>query len=153
MEPQIQHVSPFLICGTTVRTMNRDEFNPGTAKISGLWTQFFGNDTANKIAHRIPDGRIYGVYSSYETDASGFFDVTAGVAVNAADAGFSSVEIQGGKYLVFEAKGPMPAAVIQTWGAIWTYFQMHPQVTRAFLTDFEAYSGTDTVQVHIGVTS
>jgi predicted transcriptional regulator YdeE len=151
MEPQIQHISPVLISGITVRTMNRDELNPDTAKISGLWAQFFSNNIANKVAHRLPEGPIYGVYSSYESDASGSFDVTAGVAVSAADAGFSNVEIQGGKYLVFEAKGAMPDTVIQAWSSIWTYFETHPQVKRAFLTDFELYLGMDTVRVHIGV--
>lgn len=151
MEPTLQDVSSFLISGPSVRTKNSDEFNPVTAKISGLWTQFFTQGVAAKIAHRTSSEAIYGVYSAYESDASGLFDVTAGVAVTAPDASFGNVEIKAGKYLVFETKGPMPAAVIQTWVAVWQYFETHPQVKRAYLTDFELYAGPDTVQVHIGV--
>jgi predicted transcriptional regulator YdeE len=91
------------------------------------------------------------VYSNYESDASGPFDVTAGVAVAAPAAEFKTIEVQGGQYLVFEAKGPMPGCVIEAWGQIWAWFNENPQTKRKFATDFEAYTGPDSVAVHIGI--
>jgi predicted transcriptional regulator YdeE len=153
MEPRVAHVSRFLVSGLTVRTMNRDEFKQETAKIPGLWAQFFSTGVADKILDRLPDAPIFGVYSAYESDATGFYNVTAGVSVTTLSRDFGSVEIQEGKYLVFDARGPMPAAVIQTWTSIWAYFEQHPQVQRSFATDFESYCGPDEVQIHIGVAS
>ena len=153
MEPKTTHISRFFVSGLTVRTMNRDEFNQETAKIPGLWAQFFSGGIADKIPDRLPDTPIFGAYSAYDSDATGFYNVTAGVSVTTLNQDFGSVEIQEGKYLVFDAIGPMPAAVIQTWALIWTYFEQHPEVTRSFLTDFESYCGSEEVQIHIGVAS
>ncbi|WGS45169.1 GyrI-like domain-containing protein [Burkholderia sp. JSH-S8] len=153
MEPKVAHISHFTVSGLTVRTTNRDESNQETAKIPGLWGQFFSSGLADNIPNRLPDTPIYGVYSAYESGATGFYDLTAGVSVNPPDRDFKNIEIAEGKYLVFEARGPMPAAVIQTWGAIWAYFDQHPQVQRSFRSDFESYCGPDEVRIHIGVAS
>lgn len=153
MAPKITHVSRFLVSGLTVRTINRDEFNQETAKIPGLWAQFFANGTADKIPGRLPDTPIVGVYSTYDSDLTSFYNVTAGVSVTTPNPDFNNIEVQEGKYLVFEAKGPMPTALFQTWAAIWAYFEQHPHVKRSYLTDFESYSGPEEVQIHIGVTS
>ncbi len=153
MEPTTTHVSHSIVSGLTVRTTNRDEFNPETAKIPTLWSRFFSSDIPDKIPNRLPDAPFLGVYSAYESDASGPYDITAGVTVTTLNPDFSNIEIQEGSYLVFEAIGPMPAAVIQTWTSVWTYFEQHPHVKRSFLTDFELYCGPEKVQIHIGVES
>ena len=85
------------------------------------------------------DGRVFGVYSGYASDQHGAFDVTAGVAAPAdhqALQGATTVDIEAGTYLVFEAEGQMPQLVIDAWGAVWRYFADHPQVQRRFGTDF-----------------
>jgi predicted transcriptional regulator YdeE len=92
-----------------------------------------------------------GVYSAYESDATGFYNVSAAVSVSTPSTDFDYVEIQEGTYLTFEARGPMPDALIQTWTSIWAYFEQHPQVKRSFVTDFESYCGPDEVQIHIGI--
>ncbi|UXU85276.1 GyrI-like domain-containing protein [Burkholderia sp. S-53] len=153
MEPMVAHISYFSVSGLTVRTTNRDEFNQETARIPGLWAQFFSSGLADSVPNRLPGTPIFGVYSAYESDATGFYDLTAGVSVAAPNPDYGSIEIREGKYLVFEARGPMPAAVIQTWTAIWTYFEQHPHVQRSFLTDFESWSDPEHVQIHIGVAS
>lgn len=81
---------------------------------------------------------------NYASDAGGPFDVTAGSAAE------SGLHIQPGRYLVFQARGAMPAAVIAGWQAIWAYFEQHPEIERRFLTDFEAYTGPEAVDIHIG---
>jgi predicted transcriptional regulator YdeE len=78
----------------------------------------------------------------------GAFDVTAGVATSKPE---SPLALQAGDYLVFSATGPMPQTVLQTWGQVWQYFQTNTGVQRSYATDFEAYLGTDKVEIHIGV--
>ncbi len=153
MEPKITHVSRFLVSGLITRTINRDEFNQETAKIPGLWAQFFASGAADKIPGRLPDTPIFGVYSTYDSDVTSFYNVTAGVSVTAANPDFSNIEVQEGKYLVFKSHGPLPTALMQTWASIWAYFEQHPHVKRSYLTDFELYSGPEKVQIHIGISS
>jgi predicted transcriptional regulator YdeE len=139
------------VSGLGVRTLNNNEQQVSTARIGPMWERFFAEGLFDKIAHKQPQSLVYGVYSNYESDASGQFDVTAGVAVTAPAPDFKTIEVQGGQYLVFEARGPMPGCVIETWGQIWAYFNEHPQIRRKFATDFEAYTGLDSVAVHIGI--
>lgn len=115
--------------------------------------EFFSEAIADKISDQSPEGKIYGVYSTYDTDATSFYNLTAGVSVNTPNEGYNTVEVQEGKYLVFDAIGSMPAALIQTWGLIWTYFEKRPALKRSFLTDFESYSKPGKVQIYIGVES
>lgn len=135
MQPLVVQLPGFYVAGQTVRTTNQDETRPETAKIPALWSDFFATSPATPV---------YGVYSNYASDAGGPFDVTAGSAAE------SGLHIQPGHYLVFQARGAMPAAVIAGWQAIWAYFEQHPEIERRFLTDFEAYTGPEAVDIHIG---
>lgn len=148
MQPQLQRLDSFQVAGLTARTTNRDESDPQAARIGTLWDRFFGERIYEKTPHRVDDMRLYGVYSGYEADVHGAFDITTGVAV--AD-GPASVRIEGGNYLVFSAKGEMPQMVIDLWETIWAYFEAHPETQRRYRSDFEAYSGPDEVAIHIGV--
>ena len=97
--------------------------------------------------NRSPDPRNFGVYSGYESDASGAFDVTAGVAVTDG----ATVTIEAGDYLVFKAEGAVPMSVIAAWQRVWQYFEDHPDIKRRHATDFEAYSSPTQAAVYIGV--
>ncbi|WP_285415718.1 GyrI-like domain-containing protein [Pseudomonas sp. efr-133-TYG-5] len=151
MEVKHQHVDSFTVAGLRVRTTNATEHNAATAQIGAMWGQFFGKGLAQAIPGMRPDSPVYGVYSAYESDAAGAFDVTAGVAVVDPPADFHTVRIERGDYLVFEASGPMPDTVIASWGFIWHYFQQNPQLQRRFATDFEAYTGPESVAIYIGI--
>ncbi|MBC3350001.1 GyrI-like domain-containing protein [Pseudomonas sp. SWRI196] len=153
MDVKLKAVEPFTVAGLQVHTRNADEQQPDTARIGPMWQQFFTEGLFDKIPARQSESFVYGVYSSYESDATGYFDVTAGVQVDATSAGYAAVDIEGGDYLVFSAKGPMPDCVIQTWDLIWAYFADNPQTLRRFTTDFEVYSGPDSVAIYIGVQS
>ncbi|MEI7049104.1 GyrI-like domain-containing protein [Pseudomonas koreensis] len=151
MDLKRQQIDAFTVAGLHVRTTNAAEHQPETAKIGPMWGRFFGEELAESIPGKSAHSPIYGVYSAYESDASGAFDVTAGVAVNASVKDFESVRIEAGEYLVFEAQGPLPDAVISTWGKIWDFFAANPQIQRRYATDFEAYTGPESVSVYIGV--
>ena len=136
------------VAGITIRTTNAAEFNPATGKIAGLWGRFFTEGLFDSLPGKLPGSPIYGVYSSYESDYMGAFDVTAGVATTPTE---SLLALQAGEYLVFKGAGPMPQTVLQTWGVVWQYFQSNPDVKRSYATDYEVYLGADTVEIHIGV--
>ena len=153
MDVKQREVLPFRVAGLQVRTRNADEQQAQTAQIGPMWQRFYLEDLFDKVSHKQPDSFDYGVYSNYESDASGLFDVTAGVALAAPGSDYPEVEIEGGEYLVFSARGAMPDVVIQTWGLIWAYFQDHPQVRRRFISDFEVYTGPDSVAIYIGIQS
>lgn len=148
MEPMRRHHDAFQVAGLTVRTTNREEDDPATARIGALWNRFFGEETYRSTPGRTGDARIFGVYSGYESDAHGAFDVTVGVAVSGAT---GSVAIEAGDYLVFMGQGEMPQMVIAAWQRIWQHFEAHPKIARRYRSDFEAYEGPDKVAIHIGV--
>lgn len=148
MEPVRRRQDAFQVAGLAARTTNREEDDPATARIGALWNRFFGEETYRSTPGRTGDARIFSVYSGYESDAHGAFDVTVGVAVSG---GTSSVPIEAGDYLVFAGQGEMPQMVIATWQRIWQYFEANPEIARRYHSDFEAYEGPDRVAIHIGV--
>ena len=154
MIPITVQVPAFSVAGVAVRTCNRDEAQPERARIGALWDQFFTESWARQLPGPGADGRLYGVYSAYESDQHGAFDVTAGVsAAVQADppVGAARIEVLPGSYLVFHCEGPMPQIVLDAWAAAWRYFEEHPEVRRRFDTDFECYEGPECVALHIGV--
>lgn len=132
--------------GLSVRTKNADEMNPSKAKIAPLWKKFF-----KEIAPTLIDGsRVYGVYSNYESDASGEFDLTACTDQKVPNA--NSIGVKSGKYLVFSAKGTMPKVVIDTWGEVWNYFSSdESKYERAYITDYELYKNDQEIEIYIGI--
>lgn len=152
-EPKMIEVAGFTVAGLSVRTLNRDEFNPDTAKLPVFWEHYVSSGQAEKTANRLPDSPIYGVYSDYESDANGFYTVTAGVQITqeATESGLDVIAIQKGNYLYFEATGPIPEVLISTWGRIWDYFEDNPMYRRSFNTDYELYLGPEYIAVCIGV--
>ena len=150
MQPQLQRLDAFNVAGLTARTCNRAESDPQAARIGTLWNRFFDERVYEQLPQRVDDMRLYGVYSAYEADAHGAFDITTGVAVAG---GPAAVRIEGGDYLVFSGQGQMPQMVLALWQTIWQYFDAHPEIRRRYQSDFEAYSGPDHVAIHIGIIS
>jgi len=152
--PIPEQIATFRVAGISVRTANRDEVSPETAKLGLLWGRFFQEGIADKIADQVPGSAIYGVYSDYESDGDGHYTVTAGMQIEARASGgegFTSVGVKGGEYLVFAGKGQMPQVVIETWQQVWAYFSEAKEFKRAYTTDFELYQGLDEVAIHISV--
>lgn len=61
------------------------------------------------------------------------------------------VEVSGGTYMVFPAKGPMPEAVILAWQQIWAFFADETAPKRIYDTDFEKYTGEEDAAIYIGI--
>ena len=154
--PERVLLEPFLVAGITARTNNAAEMNPQTAKIPLLWGVFFTDGVANDILNQTPNSPIYGVYHRYASDANGDYSLTAGVSVASAaltveDEGVETIAIAGGSYLIFTAQSDAVEHIIQTWQTIWTYFEQHPEIRRAYQTDFEAYLGAGQLSIYIGI--
>ena len=152
-EPKLTHIKDFTVLGIQVRTSNHDEFNPETARLPHLWQRFLSEDISEKITNKTPSSPIYGVYSDYESDSSGFYTVTAGCPIDteSSNSEFASRNIKGGNYLVFSAQGPMPQVVIDTWKKIWNFFEAETLYKRSYLTDFELWKSSDEIEIYIGV--
>lgn len=146
LEPTLKYVEGFTVTGPGTRTQNTDEFNEKTAKLPALWQQFYASDLA-------VNANVFEVYSDYESNANGLYTVTVGITDNSDRTGaeFASVKIPAGNYLVFQGTGPMPSTVIGMWKQIWDYFEAGSNYQRSFISDFEAYSGSDKVAIYIGI--
>ncbi|GAB2884891.1 GyrI-like domain-containing protein [Microbulbifer echini] len=146
----VEQILGFDLVGLRTRTKNEDEANPATAQIAPLWARF----SAEAVPNFRGTPQVYGVYTNYETDYSGMFDVYACSDLLSTDMSedFQSVHIREGKYLVFSAEGEMPQAVIDLWGEVWNYFSA-PECPheRAYTTDFEHYMGPNKITVSISI--
>ena len=151
MTPTLVHIDSFIVTGIKTRTSNDNEMIPAQAKLPILWGNFINQNIASKITNKVKQSPIYGVYTNYASDYRGDFDVIAGVkTTRIIKDDFSSVEINGGNYLVFEGKGEMPQIVVNIWLSIWNYFNEPQSVSRLYTTDFEVY-GKDSVAIYIAV--
>ncbi|NVD06493.1 AraC family transcriptional regulator [Vibrio sp. JPW-9-11-11] len=146
----LQQIQGFDLAGFSVRTTNLAEQDDTTAKIGHLWQRFF----SEAAPHLSADSRIYGVYTHYQSDFNGEFDVMAcSDTLSGDDTNLVSLHIATGDYLVFSAQGEMPNVVIELWQQVWGYFS-DPQYAyqRAYKTDFEYYKSAQEVEIYIGVT-
>lgn len=146
--PQLTQIQEFTVTGMSVRTKNEEEFNPQTAKLPQLWEQFF--DSNIRAQQEKP---VYGVYHHYDSDTSGYYTVTSGIKIveESKATNLDRVAIKAGNYLVFEAIGPNPSAIINAWQTIWSYFNEKPKYERTYLTDFELYKKPHESAVYIGI--
>lgn len=144
ISPTLQQVEGFIVTGFSVRTQNKDEFNEKTAKLPTLWQQFYNSELASNT-------KTFGVYSNYDSDANGYYTVTAGIKLNRAQTGLNEMAIKTGNYLVFEGKGLMPGAVVEAWQRVWNFFETNKEYQRNYISDFEAYISASQVEIYIGV--
>ena len=143
-------VSSFSVTGLVVRTTNNEEIDPSTAKIGKLWEEFYKNSSS----HLNNSSKVYGLYTNYESDATGKFDVVACSDTLSKEQLENSVEFQisTGKYLKFSGSGSMPQTVISLWSRVWEYFNSSncPHV-RVYTTDFEFYKSENEVEISIAI--
>jgi predicted transcriptional regulator YdeE len=108
--------------------------------------------TIERIANQLPGSAVYGVYTDYESDHDGEYSLLIACAVSDAGAvpdDMRAVTVPSGKYMVFTGSGEVPQVVMQTWGAVWKFFDETPKFERAYTVDFERYDGEDPSRVEI----
>lgn len=137
-------IESFTVTGNRVRTQNSREMNPETARIGNLWQSFYAG-----LARPDTQTGIYGVYTAYESDEQGEYDVVAGIR-DVQEPAADTVTVPAGTYIKFQRSGPPVEAVMALWQEIWGFFQKKESPIRAFEADFEEY-GRDGVAVYIGI--
>ena len=147
---RVHEIIGFEVTGFITRTTNADEVDSSTAKIEKLWQQFYSN--AAPMLNL--ESKIYGIYTNYESDFSGAFDIIAGSDTFSSEtlADAVKVKIAGGRYITFCATGEMPSTVINLWLDVWNYFAHEDCVyKRAYTTDFEYYKSANEVEISIAI--
>ncbi len=82
MKKQNIHLPKLNLVGLTIRTNNKVEMNPDTAKIGKLAGLYWQTQIANQIQHRSHPGITYAVYTEYESDEHGDYIYFIGEAVD-----------------------------------------------------------------------
>lgn len=152
----------FILSGLTVRTSNKNEMDPATAKIGPLVQRYFQNQIANKIQHRANPGVTYLGYTDYESNEHGEYTFLIGEAVseNTPQSDFRILLIPAGAFQKFStASGKLPDVVIQTWQQIWKMDSAQLGGARKYCADFEVYDhramdpSNAVVDIYIGLTN
>lgn len=152
--PQRRQATAKRIAGLALRTDNATESRPGGGKIPGLWQRFRSEDWFGRLGGLGGVGPPVGVYSAYESDVNGAFQILAGREVPASakvPAPLQVVAVPPGAYLVFESSGPLPESVVQGWQAVWAYFARRGAEARAYTCDFEIYPSDHEVEIWVAV--
>jgi predicted transcriptional regulator YdeE len=125
----------FYIIGISIKTTNAN--NQAATDIPSLWQKFMTENIAANIPNKI-DNTVYSVYCRYESDYTAPYTTLLGCKVSSIENipdGFDYIEIAGGNYEQFEAKGNlMEGVVYKKWVDIW-----NTDLPRAYTTDFEIY--------------
>ena len=147
----LTHCESRQLLGITARTRNEDEKSRATAKIPGLW-QTFHEEIYEKVLKGTP---VYGVYTGYESDYTGYFDVSAAVE-KSNDSGHRAniqvITLQKGQYLKFTPKTTGENQVRELWEQVWTFFSDEQQgLARTYTTDYEVYYPNKEIELYIAI--
>lgn len=145
---KVTRVKKLMVSGISTVTNNEFEMSEENGKIAQLWEEYFANDVYKKTFDKANSDFMYGVYSNYESDASGNYKVTVGVEVTKPK---NAIVIEDKKYLVFTKQGELPMVVVELWEEIWDYFEKNSEYERAFEVDFEKYAKEDEIEIFVSI--
>jgi predicted transcriptional regulator YdeE len=140
---ELREERAFTVVGISARVSNA-----APERIGDLWRRFHATGGAQRIEGRLDD-TIYSVYCEYEGDVTQPFTMLIGcaVAANAPVAeGMKRVEIEAGRFAVFDAVGELPQGVFAAWSEVWA-----TPLDRCYVADFDRYGTNSVVTVHVGV--
>lgn len=139
----IQKNADRYIVGLSVRTNNKESFDPTTNKIGPLIAQYWQEKVMERIPHRKSPGVTLAVYTDYESDEHGDFTYFFGEEVSSFEncpSELSQCTIPAGKFFKLTTpKGKMPDVVIDGWMKIWKMTADDLGGKRAYQADFEVY--------------
>jgi predicted transcriptional regulator YdeE len=129
------------LVGLSIRTNNKDEFEPTKAKIMPLIQKYMEEDVANKTMHRINPGVMLCAYMDYESDENGEYTYFVGEEVEEfTKSSYIEVIIPKQKYCKFTTdNGQIPKIVIDSWIKIWQMSEKDFGGKRTYIADFEIY--------------
>ena len=152
-EPEPRRAEGKRIAGLAIRTTNAAEFSPATAKIPALWGRFASERWADKLERIGGFGPVTAVYSAYESDVSGSYQLLVGRQVSETATLVEPLQVVSaapGSYLMFRCVGPLPQAVIDGWRDVWAYFSGRAPA-RAYTYDLEICAEAGAVEIWVAV--
>ncbi|AWC34282.1 GyrI-like domain-containing protein [Bacillus cytotoxicus] len=118
------------VYGKKVRTSNQNIHS-----IFKLWEEFLQLDLK---------GDVYGVYTNYESDYTGEYDLYIGTEKELVAE--HKMIIPAGNYYVVEVDNSNPQGVFHAWEKIW-----QSDIKRAYQTDFEFYSKDGSIKIFLSI--
>lgn len=147
MNYEIVELNEKAVVGFAARTSNNDKNM--TQVIGGLWQNFFKYGVYQSILNKQNNCSI-GLYSNYENDVNGAYDVTVCCEVTKCEKmpiGAVVKTIPSGKYAKFVVRGHMQRAVAEFWTKLWSM-----DLDRKYTCDFEEYQSggdLDNCEIHV----
>jgi len=144
MKKIIEQLPEIKLIGITAITSNAAEMNPDTAKIGATMHKFLFEGFQNKVPNRKNPGKIFAVYTNYESDKNGKYTYFLGEEVTSfenMEEEFEAFTIPSQNYIKFTSNpGKIPEVVINMWQDIWNMEDVsNLDGQRAYLADFEIY--------------
>jgi len=143
MKKELTHRPEIKLIGLNVRTNNKNEMNPETAKIGKLISHYWSQQVANQIFNRKHPGVTLSVYTQYDSNEHGDYTYFFGEEVSSFEtipSGLQRLVIPPAKYKKFTTdEGEMPAVVINAWQQIWKMSANDLGGDRSYIADFEIY--------------
>jgi predicted transcriptional regulator YdeE len=147
MDYELTQLAEKQLAGLRIRTSNSDP--DMSNRIGDLWRKFFEDGIYQSIANKKNDKSI-GLYTNYESDVNGAYDVMVCCEVNDVSSLPDMVQseiIIAGKYAKFVVRGNMQKAVAEFWMKLWSM-----DLDRRYSCDFEEYQSgcdIDNAEIHI----
>lgn len=147
MNYEIVHLAAKKMAGLKVRTSNSD-LSMGS-RIGELWGRLYEGGVYQSISGK-KNGNSIGLYTNYESDVRGEYDVVVGCEIDEDAAVSDSLEtaiIPAGKYAKFIVRGHVQQAVANFWMQLWSM-----DLDRKYSGDFEEYQSgddMDNAEIHI----
>ena len=156
MPPELRRSKRRHVVGLATRTTNAAESDPALGKIPQLWGRFMNDKWFDRLEQAGAVGPPIAVYSSYESDGSGSYQLLVGREVRTPPSPSLSpplqiVSLPEARYLVFRRSGPLPRVVIDGWQDVWAYFAGADAPARAYTFDFEIYPDAESVEIWVAV--
>ncbi len=119
-------------------------------EIAAIWQRFMADGLADEIPERADDQLIaaYFDYQGDHTQPYTFFLGCEVIDVDCAPEGFALRSLPAGRYAAFQARGPMPKTLIESWQQI-----RQSDLPRSYVADFEVHDPAkpDEVAIYVGV--
>lgn len=145
MNYEVVYLEEKKLSGLGARTNNHDP-NMGMV-IGGLWQKLHGEGIFSSL-NKVNECAI-GLYSDYESDYNGPYDITVGAEVleHTLDKKMVNKVIPAGKYAKFIVRGHMKDACVDFWKDLWKI-----DIGRTYICDFEEYQpghDMDNAEIHM----
>jgi predicted transcriptional regulator YdeE len=130
---------PAFVVGHAIRTTNAAELSVN-GLVPGLWNRVALDERLLGLPCRV-DHRLYAVLFDYESDENGAYTQLVGIGIDdaaAVPAGLALVGTGLEERVVFQARGEMPAALIESWGEVWRR-TADGSLERFFTVDIEVH--------------